>query len=164
MKTIWLVVLLALLAIVGLGIYRWSRTSAEREPAACEVCERPIHRATAFSINVDSREVWACCPRCGLSLARGDGDRPPQARATDYPTGRLVPADHCVFVEGADIAPCCSPDVIVGAEKVPTSKCFDRCYPSAIAFEKPQDAADYSRKHGGTIVSFETLFREVKKS
>jgi hypothetical protein len=164
MKNTLLVAIVAV-AIAGGGVVAWRSCSSEnREPADCQLCTRPIHRETAFSIAVDSRRVWACCPRCGLSIVRDAGDRPTRAHATDYATGRLVPAEACVYVEGADAMPCCSPNVIVGDEKFPTAKCYDRCFPSVIAFEKAADAADYAAHHGGTIVSFETLLREIKKS
>ena len=51
---------------------------------------------------------------------------------------------------------------VVG-EKVACGKCFDRCYPSVIAFAEAKEAFAYSQGHGGDIVSFETLAREVTK-
>lgn len=128
----------------------------------CELCLRPVHEPTAFSVEVGGREVWACCARCGLSIHREGEGRTARAVATDFPTGRRVPAESCVYVEGSDLAPCCSPETIVVGAKVACGKCFDRCYPSVIAFADPKEALAYAKEHGGTIVSFETLLRELK--
>ncbi|MBI4583537.1 MAG: hypothetical protein HY717_05905 [Planctomycetes bacterium] len=158
-KAIWLAVLA--LVVAGAGAYLYlDRGLPEHHP--CELCERPIHHETAFSLVVGGKEAWACCARCGLSLCRSGGGQVAAAIATDYPSGRRVNAERCVFVEGSDLAPCCSPNAIVVGEKTPCGKCFDRCYPSVIAFLNPKEALAFSREHGGRMVSFETLVREFK--
>lgn len=127
----------------------------------CELCERPIHPPTAFRAVVDGREVWTCCARCGLSTCAGGG-RVEEASATDYPTGRKVPAQSCVYVEGSDLTPCCSPEAIVDRDKITCGKCFDRCYPSVIAFSLPGEAIKFMQAHGGKLVGFETVLKELK--
>ncbi len=157
----WTLVLLLLVGIgMGALIYR---STLPPEPAQCQLCDRPVHHPTAFSLVVKGRETWACCARCGLSIYRTGAEDVRQAVATDFPTGRRVPAERCVYVEGSDLTPCCAPHVIVTPEKLVGHRCFDRCYPSVIAFEAPGEAAKYATEHGGTIVSFETLIREVKR-
>jgi len=120
----------------------------------CFLCRRPVHPPTAFSVTVDGKKIWACCPRCGCAAYHGAAQEP---EATDYATGLRFPAEKCVYVCGSDLTPCCSPDVIVVGEKVPCCKCFDRCYPSAIAFASAKDALEFSSAHGGNIVPFERL-------
>ena len=156
-----LVVLGAVLAVlVGGSFVWWMRTSAE--PPRCRACERPIHRATAFSAVVDGRRIHACCPRCGLTELP-KGRRAEGIEATDFPSGKSVPAEHCTYVVGSDMTPCCAPDVIVDRDKVTCGRCFDRCNPSVIAFADPAAARDFSARHGGRTVDFRTLVLELEK-
>ncbi len=150
-----------LLMAAGAGALLYLKRGAS-EPAECELCERPIHHATAFSLVVEGRKVWACCARCGLSIYSSKGDQVTAAMATDYPSGRRLEAERCVFVEGSGLTPCCSPAIIVVGEKTPCGKCFDRCSPSVIAFANPKEALAYTKEYGGIIVPFKTLVREFK--
>jgi hypothetical protein len=149
---------LTFLALLAIPLVHFLRGSGE--PDLCQLCERPIHHQTAFSAVLGGRKVWACCARCGLSFFRS-GQEVLSAEATDYATGNTVSAEKCVYVEGSLVAPCCSASVIIVGEKTSCGKCFDRCYPSVIAFASPEAAYSFSREHGGRIVSFGTLTREV---
>ena len=46
---------------------------------------------------------------------------------------------------------------------VPAVECYDRCFPSTIAFASPEEALQFSKEHGGTIVPCQTLTGEAKK-
>ncbi len=147
------------LAVLGAGAYAWWR-HANPEPPDCQICRRPIHRPTAFSLVVDGRRIWACCPRCGLECA--GTARPEGARATDFVSGEVLPADRCAYVVGSDLTPCSAPAVLTDRDKVTCERCFDRCTPSAIAFREPAAALAFSRAHGGKVVSFDELAREAR--
>lgn len=129
----------------------------------CRLCERPVHPRTAFSLDVGGRKSMACCPKCGLEMAREAGVKAANLEATDYTTGRPAPASSCLYVEGSRLVPCCSPNAIVVGEKVSCGKCFDRCYPSAIAFLDVKAAARFCKEQGGTILSFDTLRRQMER-
>lgn len=46
----------------GLGYYSWP----SRE-TLCPVCQRPIHKGTAYEVTLgNGKTVELCCPRCGL--------------------------------------------------------------------------------------------------
>ena len=156
-----LLVLGVVLVSLGGGAFVWWKRS-NPEPPRCEMCDRPIHRPTAFSAVVDGHRIWACCPKCGLSSC-AKGKEAKGLEATDYPSGKVVPAESCVYVVESDLTPCCSPEVIVDRDKVPCGRCFDRCSPSAIAFSDPEAARVFSKEHGGRIVPFETLVQELKR-
>ncbi len=147
------------IAALGGGAFAWWRYS-NLEPLDCAMCQRPIHRPTAFSAMVDGRREWACCARCGLSICAG-GRRAERPEATDYPSGKVLPAERCVYVVGSELTPCCSPETIVDPDKVPCGRCYDRCSPSAIAFAEAREALAFSKEHGGRIVPYDTLRREI---
>src|SRR5262249_38958122 len=109
-----------------------------------------------------TRVTWCCCPRCGLSLLAPGQEATAGAQASDYQTGRPLPAEQAVYVRGADVAPCCSPNIVVTDAKVHLEKCFDRCYPSVIAFAQPEAALAFVKRHGGEIVKFDTLLSESR--
>src|SRR5262245_14786327 len=113
---------LAFLALLSVPLIHFVQTPGE--PTLCQLCERPIHRQTAFSAVIGGQKAWACCARCGLSFFR-PGQEVIGAEATDYSTGTLVNAEKCVYVEGSDVAPCCSASVIIVGEKTSCGKCFD---------------------------------------
>jgi hypothetical protein len=156
-----LVILFLILALLGGGawiLWEW----ANPKPPLCAMCERPIHVGTAFSAVVDGRTVWACCPKCGLSACSKGGEMK-SLEATDYPSGKAIPADRCVYVVGSDLTPCCSPQVMVDRDKVPCGLCFDRCSPSAIAFADPAAAQTFSKEHGGKAIPFAALVKEMRQ-
>jgi hypothetical protein len=155
------VVLGAVLALLGAAAFASWKLVAPRQPL-CEICDRPIHRPTAFSAAVDGRRIWGCCPRCGISTAL-KGKEAKGLEATDFATGKVLPAERCVYVVGSDLTPCCSPEVLVDRDKVACGRCFDRCSPSAIAFADPKAAHAFSKEHGGRIVSFEAFVEELKR-
>jgi hypothetical protein len=152
----------AVLAAVLLGAYRLYGWARDREASQCPLCHRPIHGDTAFSAVLDGRAVRVCCPRCWLTFLRMAGGTVQRPMATDYTTGKPVPAEECVYVEGSDDCPCCSANILVGtSDKVPAGQCFDRCLPSVIAFAQRDQAGAFSRRHGGAVVSYQTLLNEV---
>ena len=145
------------------GLYHLYVLSKQEAPVQCQVCRRPIPAGTAFSSVEDEREVRFCCPRCWITSQRARDGKYRRPTATDYVSGKTVPAERCVYVEGGNISPCCAPMMTIGADKMPAVQCFDRCSPSTIAFADPQEALSFSKEHGGTIVSFQTLVDEAKK-
>jgi hypothetical protein len=162
MKKIWIVAIVVVALAVGSAALVRVYRGPLREPAKCEVCQRMIDSQTAFSVMIEGRKVWACCPRCWLTFIRTSHGTAEQPTATDYVGGKMLPAEKCVFVEGSALTPCCGPGTMVGMEKTPAMACFDRCYPSVIAFAKPEEALAFTKEHGGKIISCQTLLDEAK--
>jgi hypothetical protein len=160
LSTLAAVMVLAAAVLGGYRLYGWGRV---REASLCPLCHRPICTDTAFSAVLDGREVRVCCPRCWMTFFHMAGGSVQQPMATDYATGKLCHAEGCVYVEGSDILPCCSAGIIVGtSDKVPACKCFDRCLPSVIAFAQSSDALTFSKRHGGVVISYQTLMHEAE--
>jgi nitrous oxide reductase accessory protein NosL len=42
------------------------------------------------------------------------------------------------------------------------TRCYDHCSPSVIAFADAEDALAFTKRHGGKIISFQTLLDEAK--
>jgi len=151
----------ALIAIGGLS-YLYVR-ARQAEAPQCNVCRRPIPLQTAFAVLVGRREVWYCCPRCWVSAQRAGKSDYRRPMATDYTSREMFPAERCIYVEGSDLMPCCAPDMTIGNAGVPAVQCFDRCFPSVVAFASPEEALRFSKEHGGAILSFQTLADEARK-
>jgi hypothetical protein len=162
MKKAIIALILIAAASAGFWLYRCGDLLGGSEPTQCELCARPIPKATAFGVAREAHLLWCCCPRCGLSLVAPGKDGTSGAQATDYETGRIVPADQAIYVRGADLAPCCSPNIVVTDSKVHLEKCFDRCYPSVIAFARPESALAFVKQHGGEMLKFDTLLSESR--
>jgi hypothetical protein len=156
-----LLIFFVVLAVLAGGAFIWWKR-ANPGPARCEMCDRPIHRPTAFSAVAGGRRIWACCPKCGLATC-AKGKEAKGLEATDFASGKVVPAERCAYVVGSDLTPCCSPEVIVDRDKVACGRCFDHCFPSAIAFADPRAALAFSSEHGGKILPFQTLVEELKR-
>lgn len=163
-KNLWAGMLIgAVVVIAGLGLCWVYAQSRREEPPLCDACRRPVQKDTAFSVLVGDHEVQYCCPRCWVTSLRVQDGKYQRPIATDYVSKRRFPADQCVYVEGSSMMPCCGPNMTRGKDDMPAVECYDRCFPSTIAFASPEEASQFSKEHGGTIVSFQTLIDEAKK-
>jgi hypothetical protein len=163
-KNLWVGVLIgAVVVIAVLGLCWVYAQSKREEPPLCDACRRPVHKDTAFSVVVGGREVQYCCPRCWVTSLRVQNGKYQHPVATDYASKRRLPADQCVYVEGSNLMPCCGPNMTRGKDGVPAVECYDRCFPSTIAFASPEEALQFCKEHGGTIVPYQTLTDEAKK-
>lgn len=163
-KSLWLGILVGAIALVAaLGFHRLYARFAHEEPPLCDICRRPIMPRTAFSVLADGHTVWYCCPRCWLSSQRVREGKFHQPVATDYASGKRIAAQKCVYLEGSDVTPCCSPNMTRGKDGMPAVECYDRCFPSTLAFASAEEALRFSKEHGGTIVPSQTLADEAKK-
>jgi hypothetical protein len=163
-KNLWLGMLMgAVVVTAALGLCYLYAQSKPEEPPLCNACRRPIQEDTAFSVVVGGHEVHYCCPRCWVTSLRVQDGKDQRPTATDYTSRRRLPADQCVYVEGSNLMPCCGPNMTRGKDGVPAVECYDRCFPSTIAFASPEEALQFSKEHGGTIVPYQTLTDEAKK-
>src|SRR5262245_64045159 len=98
MKPVIIALLVLAAAAAGLLVYRSRDLLGGGEPAQCELCARPINKATAFGVARGAHVVWCCCPRCGFSLLAPGQDTAAGAQASDHETGRLLPAEQAIYV------------------------------------------------------------------
>jgi hypothetical protein len=157
-----LVTIVAVAALVGVALvaYRWD---APRRPALCQVCDRVISKQTAFRVNTSSGVVNACCPACAMHYMLHHPDAVQKAWATDFNSGRMIPAASAYFDEGGDVQYCTrhNPPIERGAEGV-SERVYDRCLPTLVAFSTREEADAYRQQHGGRIVSYDEALGGLK--
>ncbi len=128
----------------------------------CQVCRRPMHQATFYSIYLEGEEnrVEVCCPRCGLYFQQGRDDVL-RAEVADFDTGELVTARDATFVENSSVHLCCNQEFVQkdrsGRDYVLS---WDRCLPSLVAFRYRQAAARFTLTKGGVIRSYDDLLAD----
>ncbi|MGO8792012.1 MAG: hypothetical protein ACLQVL_32130 [Terriglobia bacterium] len=158
----------ALIALVAIGVtsffaYRYEQ---RRETAGmCPFCDRMVHPVTSYRLKVNGREVAACCPRCGMhAQVNQERGKPGQAWATDVNTGESVAAESATYVEGGDVQYCTHGDQPVTREPNGVStREYDRCLPTLVAFKTPQEAETYQQQHGGRVLSYSQALASVQQ-
>jgi hypothetical protein len=164
MKSRNMIVTLVVLLAIGVTSFWAFRYEQRRERAAiCPFCDRMVHSATAYRIKVGNHVVTACCPRCGMhaqvNQMQGTNGI---AWATDLNTGESVPAESAVYVEGGDVQYCTHGDQPVMREPHGAStREYDRCLPTLVAFKAPQEAEAYQERHGGRVLSYSQALASV---
>ena len=158
-----IVTLVALLAIGVTGFWAFRHERQRQRSAMCPYCDRMVHSATAYRIKVGNHVVAACCPRCGMHAQvdqeRGKGG---MAWATDVNTGEQVSAESAVYVEGGDIQYCTHGDQPMMHEPHGAStRAYDRCLPTLVAFKTHQEAKAYQERHGGRVLSYSQALASV---
>ncbi len=161
-KKIGTLVQLAIFALLGVGGYLiWTGKVFQGTPL-CAVCNRQLHQGAAFWLTAaDGTKRLTCCPRCGLHFIRNQGGQ--ADRATDFNSGKNIPADAAIYLEGSDIMECCSTSGMRTDEGTIQDVHYDRCMPSLIAFSKRDDAESIRQKHGGRIITFDEAKQSVAK-
>jgi len=160
-----IVTLVALLAL-GVACFWAFRHQQRRERGGmCPYCDRMVHSVTAYRLKVGDRVVVACCPRCGMraQVSREPGKRE-MAWATDVNTGEQVPAESAVYVEGGDVQYCTHGDQpMVREPHGASTREYDRCLPTLVAFKTPEEANAYQEQHGGRVLSYSQALASVRE-
>jgi len=166
MKPRNMIVTLVVLLAIGVTSFWVFRYEQRRERAGtCPFCDRMVHSATAYRIKVGNHVVTACCPRCGMHAQvnpeRGKGG---MAWATDVNTGEQVAAESAVYVEGGDVQYCTHGDQpMVREPHGASTRQYDRCLPTLVAFKTPQEARAYQGQHGGRVLSYSQALASVRE-
>ena len=166
MKTREIVVTLVALVAIGVTSFFAYRYEKRREMAGmCPFCDRMVHPVTAYRLKVGDHEVAACCPRCGMhAQVNQEQGKPGQAWATDVNTGESVAAESATYVEGGDLQYCTHGDQPMSRESHGVSvREYDRCLPTLVAFQTPQEAEAYQQQHGGRVLSYAQALASVRE-
>ena len=143
--------------VLALGaLAYWGSTKFLQGPPSCQVCYRPVHPGQEYTIILaDGTEEHTCCPRCGMHFQARQGARAVAERATDFLSGARIDPARATFVEGSDLMTCCSSPPLKRDEPQRASELvWDRCLPSLVAFETRAEALQFSRQHGGRILTY----------
>jgi nitrous oxide reductase accessory protein NosL len=117
---------------------------AERE--GCAICGMylDVYAKTRFEITLtDGSSRSACGMACAVRIIDANRDRIREVRVADYRTGALIVARDAFFLEGSDV-----PGVM--------------SYTGRIAFSTRAEAADFQKKHGGKIMTFENALKNQR--
>ncbi len=163
MKTrVILATLVALATIVGGSVMAYRRGMV-RQPAICQLCGRDIPRQTAFRVETRDGSLAACCPSCAMHYMRHHPGRIRQAFATDFDSGRPIPAQSASYDQGGDVQYCTAhqPSVERGPLGV-NARVYDRCLPTLVAFDSRSEAEAYQKQHGGRLLTYDQAMESVK--
>lgn len=143
-----------LMVLAGYGAWR---VFASREPAACQVCLRPIHRGSKTVADVGGKREVFCCPACALTQGRQSGASIRVLSLTDFSSGEAIGPEQAWVVRGSDVSPCHAPEARFSPDKHPLERHFDRCEPSLLAFASEEAALAFGQQHGGVVLRFADL-------
>ncbi len=157
--------LVTLAALVAIALTAVVAYKFERKPDAeiCAICNRMTHGTVAYRLEVGSRTEHACCPRCGMHYAIQHEGSVKQAWATDLNSGKSIPAESAVYVEGGDVEYCTHDMQAVQREPEGMSvRGYDRCLPTLVAFRSRDDADAYQKQHGGRVLDYAQALESVR--
>jgi len=160
-----IVTLVALLAIGATSFWAYRYEQRREQAGTCPFCDRMVHPATAYRIKVDNHVVEACCPRCGMrAQVNQEREKGGTAWATDVNTGENIAAESATYVEGGDVQYCAHGNQPMMREPHGTStREYDRCLPTLVAFKTPQEAKAYQQQHGGRVLSYRQALASVRE-
>ncbi len=157
---------IAILAIALLVGVAWvvHREVTPKQPAVCEICGRGIMKQVEFRIETAHGTLYACCPGCALHHILNHPGEARKELATDFKSGRLIPARSAYYDMGGDVQYCTRHDPSL--QRVPGQgvemRVYDRCLPVLVAFASKDDAEGYRQQHGGRVVTFDQALADVR--
>lgn len=145
---------------LGIGVYRWE---ARRNAADCQICGRGIPKETAYHLDTSNGTLKACCPACAMHYMVHNSGQVEKGWATDFNSGRMIPAVNAYFDEGGNMQYCTAhmPSVERGPEGIHT-RVFDRCLPVLVAFSTREAAESYRAQHGGQVLDYNQALEVVR--
>jgi hypothetical protein len=148
----------ALFVIVGASFtaYRWE---SRNTLATCQVCGRVVPKETAFQMDTAQGSIEACCPSCAMHFMLTHPGLVREALATDFTSGRMIPAPSAYCDEGGDVQYCTLHQPPMEREPQGVSeRVYDRCLFALVAFASRDAAEAYRQRHGGRVLDYnETL-------
>ena len=140
------------------------RELTPKQPAVCEICGRGISKQVEFRIETAHGTIYACCPSCAMHHIINHPGEARKELATDFKSGRLIPARSAYYDIGGDVQYCTRHDPSI--QRVPGQgvemRVYDRCLPVLVAFASKNEAETYRQQHGGHVVTFDQALQEVR--
>ncbi len=150
-RSIWVLLIVAGVIVAGYTAFVALRTSQAEE---CYACRRPIHPHSRTVAITNGKARAFCCPACALSEQRQEGKLVEVKELVAFLTGAKLSPDAAYVVKGSDVNMCARAHEIVDADKRAADIHYDRCAPSLLAFSVRSEASEFSRQHGGIVLSF----------
>ena len=135
-----------------------------KQPSVCEICGRGIMQQVEFQIETAHGTIYACCPGCAMRHIINHPGEAHKELATDFSSGRLIPARSAYYDMGGDVQYCTRHDPSI--QRVPGQgvemRVYDRCLPVLVAFASKDNAEAYQKQHGGRVVTFDQALQGVR--
>ncbi|ADC88724.1 transcriptional regulator, DeoR family [Thermocrinis albus DSM 14484] len=120
------------------------RLKEEQDDGHCSFCGKSVENRLEMVYRVGGRRIRACCAHCGLLLYRElEGKDILACMTKDFITGKLINCFTAWYVVGSSAEVCCSP--------------------SALAFERIEDARRFAKGFGGRVLNFEGAVKAVEE-
>lgn len=147
-------VTLAVLVVAGVSFIAYRR-AALAHPALCQICVRNIPKQTAYRLDTAKGTIKACCPSCAIHYMLHHPGAIREAWATDFDSGRMIPAATAYYDEGGDVQYCTAHQPAVEREPQGVrQRVYDRCLPVLVAFSTRDEAEAYRTRHGGRLLTY----------
>ncbi len=157
------IAVLVLAIAVGAG-WLVHRELTPNQPVVCEICGRGIMKQVEFRIETAHGVIEACCPACAMHYIINNPREAREELATDFNSGREIPARSAYYDMGGDVQYCTRHDPALqrttghGMEM----RVYDRCLPALVAFAPKNHAEAYRLRHGGRVVAIDQAFEEAR--
>ena len=162
MKKVPIILAFAVLAVAGISFFAYRRV-VPAQPTICQICDRHIPKQTAYNLETKDGPVKACCPACAMHYEVHHAGEVQDAWATDFNSGRMIPAKTAYYDGGGDVQYCTAH--MPAMERDPQGvrqRVYDRCLPTLVAFST-RDAADaYRQQHGGRVLTYSEALETVQ--
>jgi hypothetical protein len=162
MKKVPILLTVAVLAVAGLSFFAYRRV-VRAKPTICQICDRHIPKQTAYNLETEGGTVKACCPACAMHYEVHHGDEVREAWATDFNSGRMIPAKTAYYDGGGDVQYCTAH--MPAVEREPQGvrqRVYDRCLPTLVAFSTRDAAEAYRQQHGGRVVTYDEALASLR--
>lgn len=154
----------AIVAVVALAVgYAGWRVYLRTQPEQCYACQRPIHAHSRTVALAKGSSRLFCCPACALSEQRQEGKAVRVTELTAFMSGAKLSPNDAYVVKGSDVNMCVQAHEMIDADKRPADVHYDRCAPSLVAFAQKREAIEFSREHGGMVLSFQEVAASFAK-
>jgi hypothetical protein len=135
----------------------------EVSASSCTACKRELHPGWVFTLALkNGGQEKLCCAKCGILERLEKQSQVVSARATDYETGKTLPAEKAVYVYSSDLEHCAVPQKTDWTDHQHMHLAWDRCIPSLLAFETRAEAREFQGVHGGTVLDYNESVELVK--
>ena len=157
-------ILIASILLVAAGLlgYGWFRYVVHPKPVVCGYCLRPLQANLRVTAEIEGKQTDVCCARCAITEANQRHKHFRLITVHDYPTGKAIAPEGAWFVENSQAIACNHDAMRMDEMKETQSLEFDRCSPGTFAFRNKEDAEVFTKRNGGTVLSYTALMREAR--
>lgn len=162
MKKATIILAVAVLGVASLSFFAYRRV-VPAKPLTCQICGRQIPTQTAYNLDTKDGTVKACCPACAMHYVALHAGDVRDAWATDFNSGRLIPARTAYYDGGGELQYCTAHMPAMERDQQGVrQRVYDRCLPTLVAFSTRGAAEAYRQQHGGRVVTYDEALTTLR--